>query len=291
MIKLVLTDIFGNTSSLKIIPQKFPNGELKIESIELNSMEILKTLLLFDKNTIHEDIFILKLLKRKYREKLTDQALMISFLAYSRMDREDGHHEHTLPLFLEELARLGFNRYTFVDPHNPNSLHSFRSDFNALYNIFYPAVMLVKNIMIDFKIDKDNFQIVLPDLGAKQKYSEVVESLEGSFHPACGAKSRNPETGFLQYNYIAGLGSVDNYIIVDDICSGGMTFKLCAEKILETNPNGRIFLVVSHFEEGGGKSILCSDSPITKIYTTDSMCDIKHEKIIQLELFGGRNGN
>lgn len=282
---------FSEVKSLIYKAEYFPNGELKIKLQDLpkNSRGTV-TYFIFDKNTIHDDMFILKYLALQFGGKITSGALFLSFLPYSRMDREDGHHGHTMPVILRELVWLGFSDYIVTDPHNLNAVRDYSmGHLNTRFERYFPTEELIAEALEKYNIDA--FQIVMPDSGAKRKYLRILESSSlplPKVEIASGHKVRDGKTGHLVYKGIELLDcNMEYYLIVDDICSGGMTFKLCAEAIKKANPKAKILLVVSHFEEGGGKSIL-NDDAIEHIFTTDSMCNIDHPKVTQLEIFKRR---
>lgn len=283
MIRIVYTNSNHQLEKLDISVEHFPNGELKIKkiSLPLNNI-IMMTYYVFDKDTMHQDLFVLKNLKRTFEKDITEGILFISFLPYSRMDRDDRYHMHTLPIILNELAELNFSHYIITDPHNPKVIFSeVDNDFAEKIIPYYPTNTLIKKALEKIG-SNERYQIVYPDKGATEKYNKGILETNNS---ANGEKVRNPENGYLEYTRILNLDlKVNTYIIVDDLCSGGMTFKLCAEKIKKENLNAKVFLVVSHFEENGGKSIL-NNSSIEHIYTTDSMCTTDHPKITQLKLF------
>ncbi len=73
-------------------------------------------------------------------------------------------------------------------------------------------------------------------------------------------------------------------IIVDDVCSAEGTF-LWAGKILKEMGASAVYLLVTHCEPRIFKgNLLDDDSPITNVFTTNSMMDTKHPKINYINL-------
>jgi len=70
----------------------------------------------------------------------------------------------------------------------------------------------------------------------------------------------------------------DNFLIVDDICDGGGTFIGLGEAIKKINPSAKLELFVTHgfFTKGLDKLLKLYDT----IYTTDSVCRIKNDKLV-----------
>ena len=73
-------------------------------------------------------------------------------------------------------------------------------------------------------------------------------------------------------------------LIVDDICSAGGTFKFSAMKLKELGAKD-VALYVSHCEDNIQNGDLLKTDLISKIYTTDSILHIKHDKIEIIKKF------
>jgi ribose-phosphate pyrophosphokinase len=114
---------------------------------------------------------------------------------------------------------------------------------------------------------------VIPDSGAfKSQFKQIA--FRGQEKMLVGVKSRDHETGDIVTSIECGDLKGQDCFIVDDICLGGRTFINIA-KVLKENNCGKLFLVVSHgvFNRGVDHILEYFD----KIYTTDSICDPKHE--------------
>lgn len=95
-----------------------------------------------------------------------------------------------------------------------------------------------------------------------------------------GIKKRDWKTGkILGLDVISDTDLTDKRIlIVDDICSRGGTFKFSSIKLKELGAKD-VALYVTHCEDTIKDGELLTSDLISKIYTTNSICHIKHDKI------------
>ncbi len=126
------------------------------------------------------------------------------------------------------------------------------------------------------KIADPQLLIFYPDEGAMKRYSSYTD------RPfAFGIKKRNWNTGKIEGLEVSGMTECiqgKNILIVDDICSKGGTFLFSAKKLKELNAN-KIYLFVTHCENTILKGEVLTSGLIEKVYTTDSLLTISHEKI------------
>ncbi len=120
--------------------------------------------------------------------------------------------------------------------------------------------------------------IIAPDKGAAARAEEFCKK----FYPWADLiqceKVRDPFTGLLNKYILPKLTlSGGRFIIVDDICDGGATFNSLANEFKVYGPDYKLELFVSHgiFSKG----IDNIDPVIQHIITTDSFCNIQHERL------------
>jgi ribose-phosphate pyrophosphokinase len=123
--------------------------------------------------------------------------------------------------------------------------------------------------------------LVSPDGGALKKIYKVSEFLGGIEVIEC-SKSRNVKTGKLTgFKVYADDLQGKDCLIVDDICDGGGTFIGLAEELKNKNA-GKLYLAISHgIFSKGFDSLACFE----RIFTTDSIRKIEHEKLTILPIF------
>ena len=109
---------------------------------------------------------------------------------------------------------------------------------------------------------------------------------ESGLPVAFGIKKRDWKTGkILGLDVVTDTDLTDKKVlIVDDICSAGGTFKFSAMKLKEMGAKD-VALYVSHCEDNIQNGDLLKTDLISKIYTTDSILHIKHDKIEIIKKF------
>ena len=115
--------------------------------------------------------------------------------------------------------------------------------------------------------------IIFPDLGAKIRYYNMIALLVPNHVPILyGDKVRDQSTGYIT-SYSIPCEDINDklrdnrVLIIDDICDGGMTFKILAETIKKYNPND-INLYVTHGIFSKGLKTL-NDSGIDEVFTKE----------------------
>jgi ribose-phosphate pyrophosphokinase len=181
----------------------------------------------------------------------------------------------SVKVYADILNSLSFNKLSVFDPHSevtPALLNNCEVISN---NIFIAKVL---------KQIGNNIKLISPDGGALKKIYKVSEYLGGIEVVEC-SKSRDVKTGKLSgfKVYSDDLEGKD-CMIVDDICDGGGTFIGLAQELKRKN-SGNLYLAVSHgiFNNGFEELEKC----FTKIFTTNSFKDLKHDSIIQININNG----
>ena len=205
-------------------------------------------------------------LKRKF---ITSYSLFISYLPFARQDRVMNHGEPlSLKVFSDLINSCGFNRVEIFDPHSDVALACINN------SVAIPNYDFVKAVMAKL----DTSLIVCPDAGAYKKIVSLCKNIGYKSHIVYCNKIRDVSTGKIVEITV----DSDNFngrdlVIVDDICDGGGTFILLAEKLKSRNA-GKISLIVSHGIFSQGQSSLMRE--LSHIYTTDSFQDFGNSKFL-----------
>lgn len=211
-------------------------------------------------------IFLTKHLKAHGVDKVT---LNMPYIPNARQDRVKSDEDvFTLKYFAEVINWLSFECVIVSDPHSSVS--------EALFDrLIVRSSKPYVNRVIE-KIADPQLLIFYPDEGAMKRYSSYTD------RPfAFGIKKRNWNTGKIEGLEVSGMTECiqgKSILIVDDICSKGGTFLFSAKKLKELNAN-KIYLFVTHCENTILKGEVLTSGLIEKVYTTDSLLTISHEKI------------
>ena len=177
--------------------------------------------------------------------------LLMPYLPYGRQDKiVSNNSTFALKTFALLLNALNFTDVTTYDAHNDSRAHQINNlDNIAPRNWMHDTFAAVKADMYLF-----------PDKGAAVRYGAHANA-----RYATATKDRDPLTGLISSVTIEGHVKKNKVLIVDDICDGGMTFKLVAEAALKAGAK-EVHLYVTHGIFSKGLKTL-RDSGIERIFT------------------------
>lgn len=259
----------------------FPQGELKLNYIPSDAYLIHWH---FESN---EEILALKFVMDQINEQqeIAYKRLHMPYIPYARMDRiKQSGETFTLKYFAKLLNSMNFDDVVILDQHSDVSMGLIDrvKDSNSIRD--FKIKELYTRLNCDY--------ICYPDNGCAKRLSHL------KLPNLVGYKDRDWNTGEIKSLNIIGEFDKENasVLIVDDIVSYGGTFYYTAKALRKLGVD-KIYLYVTHCED----SILKGKFPnwnnseqfdnllecglIEKVFTTDSICTIEHEKIEKYELF------
>lgn len=200
----------------------------------------------------HEGEFMhlaqLKMLLDKYNFKTR---LKINYLPYGRQDKMIGNGStFALETFSYLLNKLHFDEIVILDPHS-DVAGQLINNSKSVYP--YEEVNKVAKLT-------DADILCYPDAGAVRKYIDIYKA-----ECIYGEKVRNQSTGNIISYTLFGAPQDQNVLIVDDICDGGMTFKLLTQQLLAAGAK-EVNLFVTHGVFSKGLSVL-HEAGIKRIFT------------------------
>lgn len=184
--------------------------------------------------------------------------LILNYLPYGRQDKEISNSStFALYSFAKLLNSLHFDEITIIDPHSTVAIEIIHRA-KAVYPFEeVQKVMILTNSNV----------VCYPDKGAYIKYHQLYP-----YAFIYAEKMRNQLTGNIENYKLIGSAAAKNILIIDDICDGGMTFKLLARELSKAGAS-QINLFVTHgiFSKGiktikddGIKSIFTKKGEITE---------------------------
>ena len=261
--------IYGGGRTQIVDQNRFPDGTLALDIYRVYEDSAMITWLYENDSEMFTIMCIVDILRRggwcKYIE------LVMPFCPNSRADRIKSHDENfSLKVFAKWLNSLNIDRVV------TNNIHSNVSEalIDRIHN-YLPADDIDKCIQ---KYNPD--MIFFPDEGACKRYSDMKIIKDCNLPIAFGIKKRDWKTGKIESLEVIGGEHVQGkrVLIIDDICSAGGTFKFSAIKLKELGATD-VALYVTHCEDNVQNGELLTTDLISKIYTTNSICHIKHDKI------------
>lgn len=259
-----------------IIEQKrFPDGTPAISPITNFSPLYYKGV---DESTItwlydgDQEIFYLQcivdIMKRNGCKKIN---LYAPYLPNARMDRiYEPEENEALKVFVKNVINpLGLDKVITENVHSDASplLINNHKDISPVADLEQIITWVEPNA------------IFFPDAGACKRYSKLQILKDLDVPMAFGIKDRDWKTGIIKGLKVFGDNIKNkNVLIIDDICSAGGTFYFSGEKLKEKGAKS-VSLYVTHCEDNVTTGKLLTTDVISKIYTTDSICHVKDDKI------------
>ena len=196
--------------------------------------------------------------------------LKLKYLPYGRQDKRIANDAtFALWTFATLLNFLGFNEVVCMDPHS-----LIAADLIMNFKAVYPLDQVMK-IAYDLNIDL----FAYPDAGAVDKYTGGEDVQKEIYDYPCiyGEKVRDQATGNITSYKLIGSPADKKVLIVDDICDGGMTFKLLTKDLLAAGAT-EVHLFVTHgiFSKGLGTLF---ESGIKRIFTQDGEASTHQNQI------------
>lgn len=263
--------IFLNDTLVK--QNRFPDGTISLnhdisDFICMNEPSFRIRWLYDDDSEMFSIMCIMDLIKRHF--KSPSVCLDMPYCPNARMDRIKSSYENfSLKVFCNWLNSLGFDMVFTTNIHS-NVAKALIDNCNDEL----PEGDIVK---VCEKYHPD--MLFFPDEGAYKRYSDMDIIKERGIPVAFGIKRRDWKTGNVLGLDVVGEDFKDRTVlIIDDICSKGTTFKFSAIKLRELGVKD-VALYVTHCEDNITNGELLTGDYLSKIYTTDSICHIKDEKI------------
>lgn len=256
--------------------EAFSNGEVSYKPFKVSADRNDFELLFQSNKDITDLLFAVNYVKDLAPE--SDLYLKMLYVPYGRMDRPIDGYVYSLKMFSQIINSCGFKAIYTLDNHS-----------EGIKNWINNVVELDLNDYIEEVIDLYKPDVLFfPDKGAYKKYPKILNCcLEGRLKAFYGKKERvlNDSREIKYYEvFDEGLHlQGKRVLIIDDICCTGGTVMQAATVLLKKGVS-EIALWVAHCENNVIKyDIVREGSPISKIYTTNSLVrnyDIEEIQVI-----------
>jgi len=258
----------------------FSGGEVHPKIERIYSEQISIHAFLHNANDIMELLLVKNAVDQipHYRKK--GVILNMPYIPYARQDRVCNPGEAlSIKVFCDLINNMNFDKVIVADPHSDVA--------PALLNncvVISQQEILQKFEGLKNKFSKKEITLVSPDAGAEKKILKVAQHF-GGLEILHATKIRDTTNGQITSTELIApfvIGDKD-FLIVDDICDGGMTFIKLAEEIKKFQPKS-ISLYVTHgiFSKG---YLPLLEAGISEIYTTDSFpqtYEIQELRVVEL---------
>lgn len=248
--------------------EEFSNGEVSYKPALLSDTDEDIVELIFQSNKDLFDLFMaVSYLKDMNNGVNKRKTLIMYYVPYGRMDREIDGYVFSLKYFADYINKMHFDKIITMDNHSPHIVEMIN---NVVETPIYNDI--ISKVVEDFEPD----YLFFPDAGAYKKYPEKIDGRIFDTHKFFyGEKRRQLDdtreivSYKLQNNGLTLTGK--KILIIDDICCTGGTV-LRAANVMKQQGVSEISLFVAHCEANVIKhDIIRSNSPVSHIYTTDSL--------------------
>lgn len=211
--------------------------------------------------------------------------LYVPYFLGARSDRkfQAGSVNYLKQVICPIINSLNFDSVTVLDPHS-NCLEMGLEIFRKLSSIdllsyaiedLYKLNATSKEDFLEFfktSSLRNSFAIIGPDKGSFDRVTEAAKAL-GTKNVVICDKHRDILTGKILSIDVGNLVDLQgqDVFVLDDICDGGGTFNMLADKLRLLNP-GKMYLVVTHGIFSAGYNVLLDK--FDGIYCTNSVHNI-----------------
>lgn len=185
--------------------------------------------------------------------------LHIPYFPYARQDKEVSNNTtFAKKTFINLLKNL-----PTIKGISTEDVHSYVYNSKIHLSSSEPFLVIANAIR-----DTGTTLVCFPDKGALERYQYLPIFRTNAYSiPVCSfTKKRNQDTGYIESLMLNELVNIEDesVLIIDDICDGGMTFKLCAERLLTLGAK-EVNLYTTHGIYSKGIQTL-KDSGINRIF-------------------------
>lgn len=201
------------------------------------------------------------------------EELYIAFLLYGRSDRNffSGQQEPILSTMLRIFSVYENKKIFIMDPHSDLT---YLLDDNIEASIYTYSCM-PKIVDYASRYLNNEFVVIFPDKTSKKRYGHLVVGK----HPWIEFdKTRDVDGNIVSIEKSEedlSLGSFNNYLMIDDICSYGGTFLGVIDKLV----HGNFYLACAHCEDKVLSGVLLYDDRLKKIFTSNSILSLSYPKL------------
>lgn len=234
-------------------PTIFPDNTSQVWNIPQEVLENKFIKIIWEYNHEGELFHLLQLNDILKINKPKQKVLEMDYLPYARQDKHISNQaSFALHTFANVINSMEFDNVQVLDAHS-----------SVASNIINNFVDIFPQHQIDNAIkETESDTIALPDAGAYARYGKKYLN----YPQIIGNKKRNQQTGYIEEYTFTGDVKDKKVLIIDDICDGGMTFRLLARDLLK-NGAKEVNLYVSHGIFSKGLDVLYKDG-VNKILTS-----------------------
>jgi len=275
---MILNLVYPEKSEILYKVSSFPDGQQTVEILQPYFTNVVPTIR--SRLNSFKDLELIVCANQALRNVgATSVNLVVPYFLGARSDRKFtyGGVNYLKQVICPIINSQNFLNVNVMDPHS-DVLEACLNNYSKKSNS-----SLVSYALNDLKSRALQTALISPDAGALKKIYDIAKEFTIT-NVTTASKIRNIVTGEILRTELPkmDLNNIENIFIIDDICDGGRTFIELAKEI-KNQTNKPIYLVVTHGIFSSGFAEL--EKYFNKIYTTNSIQNIEHPIINQLNLF------
>ena len=210
--------------------------------------------------------------------------VIMPFLYESRQHKRTKRESLDCAVMLQELASLGVSNILTVDAHDPRVMNAIPLNSFDSINCSYQFINAILDKYDDIKIDKNNLQVISPDIGAMQRniyFANVLGVDLGFFYKrrdySIVVDGKNP---IVAHEYMGSEVAGKDVLVIDDMIASGDSLIETAKTIKDRNAK-RVFACCTFglFTKGlDSFDKAYEDGIIDQIFTTNCIYQVPELK-------------
>lgn len=263
-----------NLSKVEII--RFADSECRVrieEDVEDNVVFIIQSL----SNPVDENLMELLLLGDAVKRGEARKVIaVLPYHGYARQDRVHRSGECLSSAVVTKLIEsVGFDKIITVELHSDAVLGFFKIPL-----IHLSGLSLFKT---EIEKDKNDVVVISPDAGAVKRSQGFAEDLDVPLALIEKKRDLNQAHKIISMKVVGDVKDKVAFIVDDVIVSGGTLVN--AAYLLKEKGAKQVIAAATHADFVGGADKILADSPIDKIWVTDTIPVSEEKKFAKLKIF------
>jgi len=284
------TVVFSGDANRKLSEEIVHNMGLSLGKVEIVHFADSETRVRIEEDVEGKDVFIIQGLSNPVNDHLMTLLLMgdaakrgearrvIAVVPYHGYARQDRVHRPGECLSAQVVARLiesvGFDKLVTLELHNETILGFFKIPVVHLsgLSVFRPLVEKIK----------DDVVVVTPDAGALKRAQSFSEGLDVPLALIEKKRDLNTLHKILSMRVVGDVAGKTAVIVDDVIVSGGTLVN--AAYLLKQKGAKQVIAVATHADFVAGADKILQDSPVDKIWVTDTIPVSEEQRFPKLKI-------
>lgn len=244
---------------------KFPGDLMGQRVVFLASMSALPT---DDKRFFEDQLSLLSILPRQGLRSLD---ILVPFYPVGTMERVESPGElataDTFALItgaaLQALTLEGPATLSMFDLHNMTTRFSFPASVRMM------PLTALSGLWDELEVLKERLAVVFPDEGSYKRFRALVPPQYGMVE--CGKDRSTRDVQIARLHHCPDLGTVEHFVIVDDLVHSGGTLLGCVKTLRAEYPGAKVSVYCTHGVFEKREYVKFKDQGLSNVWITDTV--------------------